>query len=103
MPYYDDNAIYMLYYYIYYLCIVKLVIITSSSAYIHNKCHLLLTHDWLQYVCCIGFASHNSPIINIATQASLQPDNINLNATNKKTDQSLLIFRLALVYLLVPL
>ena len=68
VPYYDDNAMYMLYYYIYYLCIVKLaVIITSASAYIHNKCHLLLTCGWLQYVCFIVPASHSSPIINITT------------------------------------
>ena len=58
---------YMLYYYIYYLCIVKLVtVITSASAYIHNKHHLLLTCDWLEYICCIVDASHNGPIINIA-------------------------------------
>ena len=66
--YYDDNTVYMLYAYIYYLCIVKLVvIITSANAYIHNKCHLLLAHDWLQHVGCIGHASHSNLIINIAT------------------------------------
>ena len=69
MPYYDANTMYMLHYYIYYLYIVKLVtIITSASAYIHNKCHLLLTQDWLQYGCCIGHASHSSSIINITTK-----------------------------------
>ena len=47
MPYYDDNTVYMLDSCIYYWCMVKLVpIITSASAYIHDKCHLLLTHDW---------------------------------------------------------
>ena len=68
VPYYDDNAVHMLDSYIYYLCIVKLVpIIICASTYIHNKCSLLLTHNWLWYVCCKGCASLNSLIINIAT------------------------------------
>ena len=68
MPYYGDNTMFILYYYIYSQCMVELLpIITSASAYIQNKCHLLLTCDWLQYLCYIGRASHNSPIIIIST------------------------------------
>ena len=42
-------------------------IITSASVYIHDKCQLLLTHDRLQYACCIRCAQHNSLINNMTT------------------------------------
>ena len=46
------------------------MIITSASAYIFNKHHQLLTHDWSWYACCIGCAHCNSLIINIATYST---------------------------------
>ena len=63
--------VYMLDSYIYYWCIVKLLpIITGTSTYIHDKHQLPLTHDWLQYACCIGSAHHNSLIIKTTTMES---------------------------------
>ena len=43
--------------------------VTCASAYIHNKCHLLLTSDWLQYKYSIGCAHHKSLIITITTSS----------------------------------
>ena len=49
------------------MCIVMTVCdITSVSAYIHSKCHLLLTSDWPRYEYCIGCARRNSRIITVA-------------------------------------
>ena len=72
MPCYDDNTVHMLDLHLLSVHSYTSSIITSAVAYVNNKHHPLLTHDWLQYACCIGCASRNSPNINITTATPYQ-------------------------------
>ena len=50
MPYMTITLCVLILLYLFCVYINECLDITNASAYIHNKHHLLLTHDWPQHV-----------------------------------------------------